>query len=72
VRAFASLVDYQHLLFGLSLVINTPKNQWILQHKIYAKVTRPFFLPTQIKTEKSGLAMQDYTLMAKDNLHCDI
>jgi len=56
-HAFASFVDYQHLLFGLSSVINTLKNLDSTVQKIYAKVIRPFFLPPQIKTEKSGLGM---------------
>jgi len=33
VHTFASLMDYQHLFCGLSWVINTLKNLWILQLK---------------------------------------
>jgi len=55
---FASLVDYQHLLFQLVIGNQHSKESVdFIAQKIYAKVTRPFFPPTKIKTEKSGLAM---------------
>jgi len=63
VCGFASLVDYQHLLFWLVIGNQHSKESVdFTAQKIYAKVTRPFFLLTQIKAEKSSLAMQDYYL----------
>jgi len=55
---FAALVDYQHLLFRLDISNQHSKESVdFTAQEIYAKVTRPFFPLTQIKTEKSGLAM---------------
>jgi len=54
-------MDYQHLLFWLVwLVIDNQHSKECVDfatQKFYAKVARPFFLLTQIKMEKSGLAM---------------
>lgn len=50
---YVSLVDYQHLLFSLSSVINTHKICGFYTAKIYGKVTRPFS-PSEYKGKGSG------------------
>jgi len=56
VRGFASLVDYQQLVFLLVIGNQYSKESVdFTTQKIYAKVTRSFFPPTQTKTGESGL-----------------